>query len=319
MCKGGLVKRFLFRFYMLLRAERLIFLGVFFRDIQIPQLLLLPKYIMKKSAWIETTGDSYGWRNESYTYLDRFYNWCRKTLLNRIPLVALTFPSNEVQYYREFGKGETTILPLGTFEKTFNFLDSLPTSSYGSKKEIWVQVGHSGLQKGNHACLLNKLRQFNEESIKVITVVTNDVGVEWKGHHKAGPLYRDAVFNIAKDFFGNKASNFGKPIDLESYCRFTHKVDILVLDVNRGAALGNVARALHLGKKVFLPSDNEYYDFWIQNGFDISDTNKIPEMTFEEFIRPPKHKPGAEKNVHVWWKENLEEYWSEFYRKLNDL
>lgn len=317
MCSGGTVKRFLFRMKMFLKAEHIIFLAIYHRDITIPQLLLIPKRIMQKSAWIETTGDTYSWKNQSVTHLDCFYNWCRKKLMASFPLVAVTFPSNEVQYRRMIGNGKTVHLPLGTFEQDFLHLDLFPSNPYGSKQSIWVQVGHSGIQGGNHVKLLNVLKKFKDNNIKVITVATNSMDVSWAGHYFTGIPYRNAVFRAAKSIFGDKACNFGRPVDLESYHRFTHNVDILVLDINRGAALGNIARALYLGKKVFLPSGNEFYDFWISQGFHIYDTNKIPEMTFEEFIQPPE--PNDDYTIDFWKPDNLEKRWDEFYRELDNL
>lgn len=319
MCKGGKLKRFLLRAKMVLKAEHLVFLGIFYEDIRIPQLLLIPKFIMKKAAWIETTGDSYRWRNESITWLDRFYNRCRKALFKRFPLIAVTFPSNEVQMRRELANPDAKCvqLPLGTFEKDFKFYDGIKIPEYGGKGTIWVQVGHSGLQTGNHVKILKMLSKFKDNDIKVITVVTNDVQVLWSGHNYAGRPYQNAVIRAAKHFFGDKASVFYKPIDLESYIKYSANIDILIVDINRAAAIGNITRALYLGKKVFLPSGNEYYDFWKNNGFDIYDMNKIPEMTFEEFISPPKRSYGC--SIEFSKPENFEGYWKNFYDELNKL
>ena len=43
-----------------------------------------------------------------------------------------------------------------------------------------------------------------------------------------------------------------------------------------------------MGKKIFLPSNSEFYKFLKDQCLAIYDTNEIPNMTFEGFVKPPK-------------------------------
>ena len=91
----------------------------------------------------------------------------------------------------------------------------------------------------------------------------------------------------AKKMFGEKASVMTKNIPFDEYVKLLWKVDIAVFDFDRPCGLGNMRILLYMGKKVFIPGDNDFYKFLTEKGIQVFDTNKIPEMTYEEFIAPP--------------------------------
>lgn len=70
-----------------------------------------------------------------------------------------------------------------------------------------------------------------------------------------------------------------------------------------------------MGKKVFLPADNPYYDFLRSKGIQIFDTNKIVDMTYEEFIEPVK-------NQDISWikgymnNECCLDYWEKMFKNI---
>ena len=65
---------------------------------------------------------------------------------------------------------------------------------------------------------------------------------------------------------------------------------------------------IYMGKKVFLPADSDYYKFLTDNGIKVYDTNRISEMSFEEFSAPPEPSDPSfindlydyEKNIRSW-------------------
>ena len=105
-------------------------------------------------------------------------------------------------------------------------------------------------------------------------------------------------------------------MDKENYFKFMWSVDIAVFCLYRQAALGNIIRLLYMGKKVFLPKDSVMYNFFVENGVEIYDTEAIPNMSYEEFVAPLKTAAPNPFIVKMMHEEDLVNSWNGIFQYL---
>ena len=180
--------------------------------------------------------------------------------------------------------------------------------------KLRIQIGHNGLLSTNQIRTIDTLSKFKDENIQLVISLAYNIGDLKNAIDKKA--YKNAVISIAKYHFGDKAVPFVNMISLDYYMKYLWTVDIVVFDIHRPCGLGNLLFMIYMGKKVFLPSDSDYYKFLTENGIKVYDTNRIAEMSFEEFSAPAEPSDLSliyelydfDKNIERW--EQLFDSWT---------
>lgn len=284
---GGFLKQVKLVKSMYNRAKHIIILGFFF-SMRHKLVLMSGKNNLSKMVWINMGSDLYLWRKNSGSIRDRFDNKINFELRNRVKYAGMPFPSDESTIKENFpGIKKCFYTPMVSSRLPLDKLDEILERGLMKKDKPWIQVSHSVYQRGNHIFMLDMLEKFSKEDIRIILPMSYGFGNEYA---EGGLHYRRAVCNVANQIFGkDKVTVMTKDIPLFNYLQYLSNVDILVTAVPQSYGLGNIWYMLYLGKKVFIPAGNPFYDFFIKEGFEIFDTLKIPEMTYEEFIKPVSH------------------------------
>lgn len=302
---GSKLKRYRFIKQVIERADKVVLYGMYFSRKIYYFLLHWNPQLLKKFTWIEWGADLYEWRSPVTGFISRKMDQIGQEIRDRIPQVVLTFPVDELIFRRNHGNfAETIPLSLPSTRPMLPRIDA----AYAEKKtdKLRIQVGHNGLLSTNQIRTLDTLSKFKDENIQVVIPLAYNIGNLSNTIDKQA--YKSAVISVAKNYFGNKAVPFVNMIRLDYYMRYLWTVDIVIFDFKRPCGLGNLFFMIYMGKKVFLPADSDYYKFLTDNGIKVYDTNRISEMSFEEFSAPPEPSDPSfindlydyEKNIRSW-------------------
>lgn len=308
----GRLKKMYFEYKLYRNATYIILHGMFFgiRPL-IP--LIIDQSLLKKVSWIEHGGDLYNWKNNEDNFRAYFDNYINKKIKEASNVIGVCHPLDKNFLLSEFNiKAPVIYTQFRTIENPFKKFEE--TKFKFNKGSVFIQVGHNAFQFGNHISILNHLVKFKDKNLKLILPMSYGLsGIH--GGREGGIQYRNAVFKIAKLLFHSKAILMNKKIPFENYLQYLWNVDIVILNIERQAALGNIHPLLYMNKKIFLPGNSPMYKFFIENGVEIYDTNRIDDMTFEEFIKP---NIGNNKE---WVVKFLTKYsyetWDNFFGELN--
>ena len=319
--KGRILKRRLNELKMYHHAEHIILHGMFTGTQPLLPLLLLlllfPKKTSKKLSWIEHGGDLYNWKYPYKSWKAPLINWMNRKIRESASVLGVCHPIDEAFLRSEFKTDAPCFYTqLRTVADPFALWNELkpPERDPAQSYPTIIQVGHNAFQLGNHIHILDMVEKFKYENIKIVLPmaygVTGVFGDAYGGRH-----YRKAVNIIAKTIFTDKAVLFYKNIPQQNYYRYLWQVDIAIFDLYRQAGLGNLHPLLYMDKKIFLPAGTVMYDWLKAQNLEIYDTNQIPNMTFEEFIKPPS---GRNREwVVKFLTENSYPLWDDYFAALN--
>lgn len=285
--------RVLFFRKQLTDADVIIWHSLFFTTQKYVWFLFLFQDLLKKSVWIEWGADLYLWQYSKATFRGVVKNYINGKIRAGMPYVGCCFPVDEIEVHKQFGDGvKCFYTPLANPKKEptalIEEIESSRPETVSKKPFVTVQIAHNSSQFNNHIRIIEKLKKFKEENLRFIVPLS--YGVYGINGQYGGKAYRDAVVAYAKKELGRERVSFiKKTIPFDSYLNFLWNIDIVVFDFDRPCGLGTLRILLLMEKKIFLPSGTPYYDFLISKGLPIYDTKKISQMSYEEFIEPPKY------------------------------
>lgn len=312
------IKRFFHEIKMYMNVDHIILHGIFFGTTSLLPLLALliifPKY-KKRLCWIEHGGDLYNWKRPDNTMKIKLVNWMNKYVRECASVIGVCHPVDEAFLKKEFDTQAVCVYSqLRTLADPFSEWERVkPKGGDVTNRPTLVQVGHNAFQLGNHIRILDMLEQFKDEEIKIVMPVsygtTGIFGSIYGGKH-----YLKSIIVVAKQIFGDKVSILRKKIPVDNYNKYLWNVDIVIFDLYRQAGLGNLHALLYMNKKIFMPSGTILYDWFTSRGVEIYDTNMIPNMNYEEFIKP--NVGDNKKWVMDFLTQNSYELWDVFFEEL---
>lgn len=319
--KGFIRARF-YELKMYYQAEHVILHGMFTGTKPLLPLLLLlllfPRKMSKKLSWIEHGGDLYNWEYPHQNCKKPFIDWMNRKIRESASILGVCHPMDEYVLRETFHTNAPCFYTqLRTLEDPFSIWEAvrpeiLPIAEDDSLCRI--QVGHNAFQLGNHIHILDMLEKFKDENIKIVLPMTYGMtgvfGDVYGGYH-----YRNAVNEVSRGIFGDKGVLLSKHLPQKNYFRYLWNVDIAIFGQYRQAGLGNIHPLLYMNKKIFLPSRSIMYQWLVEQGVEVFDTEMIPNMTYEEFITPPSGK--NREWVVKFLTDNSYELWDKFYEALN--
>jgi len=288
-------------------AEHVVFHSMYLTKWEILRLAFSPS-ILKKAAWVEWGKDLYDYKKPETSIKNRIHNYMHTRIRENIACFVSIFPPDE-QMFRASFKNQAPVLQ--TSYVAFNSIEMLEKTRPApvepdQDKPVRIQVAHSCNSWNNHRVILESLAHFKFENIELQIPLSTG----------APPQNKKVVEKLANFLFAHKANFLWKEMDKENYFKFMWSVDIAVFCLYRQAALGNIIRLLYMGKKVFLPKDSVMYNFFVENGVEIYDTEAIPNMTYEEFTAPLKTKTPKPFIVKMMNEDDLVRSWDSVFQFL---
>lgn len=281
--------RRLWYFYRTLsRAEVLIWHSLYFTTQKYVWFLFFFQKLLKKSVWVEWGADLYLWEFPDVSLKNKLKNYINRRIRQEFRFIGVTFPVDSLEYERQFGNAVRcfyTPMP-NPYHGASEQIDIILATRPAKKKweRVTVQVAHNAFTFNNHFYLLNVLKKFKDENMHL--VVPLSYGMYGINGQFGSKNYCNAVKKFAKSIFPDKVSVLCKGIPFDRYLELLWNIDIAVFDFDRPCGLGTLRILVLMEKKIFLPAGSPYFDFLVSRGLPICDTNKIAEMSYEEFIAP---------------------------------
>jgi len=151
---------------------------------------------------------------------------------------------------------------------------SVPLKNTNSCTSIWL--GNSDTNTNNHLDAIYFLKKYKDNGIKIICPLS--YGVDRP--------YGDYVDNEGRNIFADNWVAIRSFMAYEKYINLFESVNVVVMYHNRTQASGNVIVFIKKGIKVFLKKQSSLFQFLVNNGITVFDSNTIKNLAFEEFIEP---------------------------------
>lgn len=254
-------------------------------------LLLMNPWLIKKCYWIMWGADFYPYESRSFV---------TKLLIRRLKHF-LTLLDEDFEYVKKYYRANgyfhrSFVYPSNIFDcdgEIFSLQDE-DTDEYEDKKSVFRQkqtniiIGHSAFAAIKHFEIIEKLKVFRGEKIKIYCPLSYGV-----------KSYADEVVKFGKKVFGENFIPIFSFMSRIEYCRFLSKMDIAIFAMEGSQAMGNLILLLGLGKKVYMRKNPQFY-FFRKIGIKIFDFDE------DEINLSPLDKFMREKNKSI-IKENFSE------------
>ncbi|WP_316746575.1 TDP-N-acetylfucosamine:lipid II N-acetylfucosaminyltransferase [Pedobacter gandavensis] len=140
-----------------------------------------------------------------------------------------------------------------------------------------ILIGNSDTTTNNHMEILETLKKFKSEAIKLVIPLNY-------GNKK----YGDLIEKRAVEIFGrDKVIALRNFMDRDAYYSILDNVDLAVMNHYRTQAAGNTLALLYRGKKVFIHERSSTYQLLNTNNVQVGNSATIAEMSFHEFSSVP--------------------------------
>lgn len=285
-------------------------------------LVLTPKFVvflnlmrrfLKKSIWVMWGIDLYEFNRKSGGLKSKILNYLNYNLRKNIYYPVAIFPT-DIEMYKNIFKSDRDVYyaPYPIREKVFYEMENLGSIPRRENGEVWIQVGNNANSFNNHIEILEKLKRFSKERIKIF--IPMSYGNDW---HNKENNYIDIVREKAIEIFGVKKIVVLKNLmTIEEYSKYLEQIDIMIIATNRQNALGNILKNMYSGGKIFLSERNILFKYFNSIGIKIFKYEDIDNMSFEDFI-----KISINDKVKYWMVENQYPkmnllFWNALFRKF---
>lgn len=230
-------------------------------------LFFLQPWLLAKVYWI-----IWGWDLYSYLYMR-----------NKIKFKIIEFLKKatipKIKHFVTYIKGDYKLAQKwygakGKYHECFMYPNSLYKdyqikTSYHST--INIQIGNSADSLNNHIEVLEKLKIYKNEDIKIFVPLSY-------GDNN----YAKEVILKGKNIFGDKFISITELMPLEKYLEFLSQIDIAIFNSNIQIAMGNIITLLGLGKKVYMRNDITPWELFRDIDIKVFDVDNIQIDVIDE-------------------------------------
>lgn len=257
------------------QCDRIIFSGVFSSIYLLQQ---FPPRLLRKTYLQFWGGDFYNYLAPPPWFRVRtaLHRRLRKRLYDSCAGHIFLIEGEEKEYRKFFAPPKTSFvapMPSDDLEQRCALIHAQREAA-AQHEGIHILVGNSATASNNHKQVLDRLRRFTNENIKIFMPLSY-----------GDPQYRDEVIRYAQETCGDRVVPVTHYMDKFDYLKFLSTMDIGIIDCNRQQGMGNIIYLLALGKKIYLRPGTSMWDMYRANGYAVYDSEAISAMPFEEFAR----------------------------------
>jgi hypothetical protein len=258
------------------KADKIVLHGL--NDPRIVLMLFLQPWNLKKSYWIIWGGDLYISKLGRKTLKWRLKESIRHYVIKRIGHFVTSIEGDAL-LARELYQSNAEYHECIAY--TSNVYCSVPIVKV-QKKSLNLQVGNSADPNNNHIEVFEKLKEYREENIRIVTPLS----------YGGNPQYIKKVLDTGHNYFGNKFLPLLKMMPIEEYKQHLQTIDIALFNHNRQQAVGNIVTLIGMGKKVYLKSTVTTFQSLKRLGIKVFDIEA-------ELNLNPVSDAIAEKNMEI--------------------
>jgi len=234
-----------------LNQNNKIILHGIFSDMLLTILFFQP-WLAKRCYWVMLGGDFYFPEKQS---------WVKKKMIKRIRHF-ITYLKGDFQYAKTWygAKGE--------YHECFMYPSNLYKDynvNFKKNNAINIQIGNSADPTNNQIEVLEKLKKYKNENIKVYAPLSYSVDQS----------YAEAVISKGKEIFEDRFIPILNFMQFKEYLDFLGNIDIAIFAHKRQQAMGNIITLLGLGKKIYIRTNITSWQFFKDIDVRLFDYNKL--------------------------------------------
>lgn len=241
-------------------------------DKRIMLFLFIFRSFLKKSNWIIWGGDLYCYEKRrkglKYFLWYKIEDYVKRNFTYINTLVPQDYKIAK-KYYKVKGRYKEAVYPEDLNSK---IPKQLPLSI---KDSTYIQVGNSADPTNNHFEILDTLKKFKNENIKIFCILSYGD----KEHGKKVNEY--GIKN-----FGDKFIGIFDFMPIDEYWNYLKDIDILIFNHRRQQGLGNISMIGYLEKKIYMRDDISSWDYLTKNiNLTLNSYENIKYENFETFTQ----------------------------------
>ncbi|MBW7675600.1 TDP-N-acetylfucosamine:lipid II N-acetylfucosaminyltransferase [Chryseobacterium chendengshani] len=128
-----------------------------------------------------------------------------------------------------------------------------------------ILLAHSAAETNNHLDCIEILKSCNLSTQKIISPLSYGGSKE----------YIDEVIRRGKEYFGDRFIPLTERLPLAQYSEVLSSCSVAMMNQRRQQAGGNLFHLIGSGIKVYLNTENGFYDYFIDNGIKVFDINNF--------------------------------------------
>lgn len=267
---------------LMIKADHIIINSLIFNSNKYLYFLYVFKFLLKKATWIEWGADLYVWKLEGITLKNRIFNYINFSIRKSVKYIGVTFEGDIATVHKTIRKDvKCFFTPLVFGKNRLELIEKTKTEK--DDNTINIQIAHNSYPFNKHIECLDKIKKFNNEDIRIFLPFSygnyNLFGVAGENS------YKEKVNDyLIRHFDKDKINFLSKFMDLPDYLKYLWNIDIAIFASERPIGLANIIYLLYMNKKVFLPQNSPQYIFFRNKNLNVYPIEKIPELSFDEFI-----------------------------------
>ncbi|GLS89621.1 hypothetical protein GCM10007916_06880 [Psychromonas marina] len=268
--------KMLFRqFRGIINASKMLIIHQLNHPVFMLELLFFAPKILKKTAWVLWGGDVY-YAQYNKTIKSKIIEFLREKVIKRIPLIISYVKGDFDVIQKQYNSGAKYLkadypspIDISAIEKTcIKDVDDL-------KKTKIIVLGNSADPSNEHFESIDILSKYKNESILIKCILS----------YGGNDEYKNQVIKYGKEKFEEKFLPILEYQSFDEYLEMINASDICVLNHKRQQGLGNQKVFLMLMKKLYISNVTTPFDYFKSIDINIDATEKIVDMSYEEFIR----------------------------------
>ncbi|MEN6328402.1 MAG: TDP-N-acetylfucosamine:lipid II N-acetylfucosaminyltransferase [Syntrophomonas sp.] len=268
--------------------------------------LYLNKKLVKRCAWSIWGGDVYFYRYKNSGIKNNVIEFLRKLVIPKIPFItALVKGDYEIirEVYNSKAKYIYSFYPNPV---DFSLIENISFNNNDNGIKT-IMVGNSGDPSNNHEEVIEMLKRFKEEDIRIICPLSY-----------GNPDYIDKTIKKGIKTFGSKFVPLIEFIPPEEYVKILADVDVAIMNHNRQQGLGNIITLIALGKKVYVRYDTTSYKLFYDKGIHIFKTESIADASLNDLFNCRQINIEQNKSLimNLFSNESACKSWSEVFYEI---
>jgi dTDP-N-acetylfucosamine:lipid II N-acetylfucosaminyltransferase len=240
------------------KADKIILHSLF--NMRLIMLLAMQPWLLKRCYWVIWGGDLY-----SYQLGKRVFNlWCNE-VIRRFTIKRLGHFITHI--HGDYELAQKWYGAKGVWHECFMYPSNLyqePPVQKTPHEGINILLGNSADPSNNHIDVLEKLRPYAAENIKIFCPLSY-----------GDAEYAKQVADYGESIFGDKFNPLLDFMRFNDYKKLLVKIDIAIFNHRRQQGMGNITTLVGLGKSVYMRSDITSWDFFSQLGVTLFDINEF--------------------------------------------
>lgn len=260
------IKLYIFLLSYTVKTKKIYFHGLF--NSKFISFLYIFKFLLKKSNWIIWGSDLYSYTNRDYTKKRNRKRYKKEDFVKKNFKYISALVPEDYNVAKKYYKVE------GNYQRAI-YISNNPNIQIipNVKSELYIQIGNSADPSNNHKEILDILRKFKDEKIKIFAILSY-----------GNENYGKEVAKYGKEIFGDRFIPVFEFLPLDKYWKYISDIDILIFNHKRQQGLGNINMLCYLEKKIYLRNDISSWNYLTKElELKLNPFNNIENENFEEF------------------------------------